>query len=44
MLSLPDLQDRVARAVIMGEVDAVSQYLVGGADPRGRLGIHVPAL
>ena len=40
MLSLSDLQDRVARAVIMGDVDAVSQYLVGGADPRGRLGIH----
>jgi hypothetical protein len=41
MLSLLNLQDRVARAVIMGDVDGVSQYLVGGADPRGRLGIHV---
>jgi hypothetical protein len=40
MLSLPDLQNRVARAVLMGDVDAVSQYLVGGQDPRGRLGIH----
>ena len=40
MMSLPDLQDHVARAVIMGDVDALSQYLVGGADPRARLGIH----
>lgn len=40
MLSLADLQDRVARAVIIGDLAAVSQCLVGGPDPRGRLGIH----
>jgi hypothetical protein len=40
MLSLTDLQARVAHAVIMGNADSVSEYLAGGADPRRRLGIH----
>jgi hypothetical protein len=35
VLSLSDLQDRFARAVIMGDVEAVSQYLVGGPSRAG---------
>ncbi len=40
MPSLANLQDRVADAVILGDVDPVLGCLAGGSDPRARLGIH----
>ena len=41
MLSLSDLQDRVARAVIMGDVDAVLRISRGrGGSARGDSAIH----
>jgi hypothetical protein len=40
MPSLADLQIRVARAVVTGDVEPVAAALAGGPDPRKRLGIH----
>jgi hypothetical protein len=41
MLSLADLQERVARAMTTGERQPVSARLVGGAAPLKRLDIHL---
>jgi hypothetical protein len=41
MLSLADLQERVARTMTTGEHAPVAVPLVGGADPSRRLSIHV---
>jgi hypothetical protein len=40
MPSLADLQGRVARAVMTGDIEPVAAALVGGSDPRTRLAIH----